>query len=292
MIAALWFAAGGREVADMAVDERGRAAVGARLRAARVARGLTVREVAAGLGVSVGTWSALENGRTGADKARLEAAATLLAVDPSELLPEQANPAPEPGSWREFPELELPAPLYGALLAFVELGYHGATVRDIARWAGMSVAGVYHHWPSKQHLLVALLDTTMDDLFDRCSRAPAEADGPVDRLHQLVEALALFHTYRRELAFIGASEMRSLEEPDRTRIASLRTQIQRMVDEEVLEGARRGLFGVARPREAARAVVTLCTALPQWWTPNGPSTPEQTAEQYVEFALDLVRCRA
>jgi hypothetical protein len=65
-----------------------------------------------------------------------------------------------------------------------------------------------------------------------------------------------------------------------------------MVDEEVLEGARRGLFGVARPREAARAVVTLCTALPQWWAPNGPSTPEQTAEQYVEFALDLVRCRA
>jgi hypothetical protein len=35
--------------------------------------------------------------------------------------------------------------------------------------------------------------------------------------------------------------------------------------------------------------VTLCTALPQWFRIPGPSTAEQVAAQYVEFALDLVR---
>jgi hypothetical protein len=43
------------------------------------------------------------------------------------------------------------------------------------------------------------------------------------------------------------------------------------------------------PKEAARAVVTMCTALPQWWSPNGPSSPEAVARQYVGFALDVVR---
>jgi AcrR family transcriptional regulator len=197
--------------------------------------------------------------------------------------------APPPGAWRHFPPLDLPAPLRGALLAFVELGYHGSTVRDIAQRAGLSVPGVYHHWPSKQHLLVALMDTTMEDLLGRTSQARSEVDGPTERLKRLVECLALFHTYRRDLGFIGASEMRSIDEPDRTRIVGMRITQQRMVDEEVEEGVRRGIFYTRRPREAARAVATMCTALPQWWHPNGPATPEETAAQYVEFALDLVR---
>src|SRR5215213_4061226 len=82
------------------------------------------------------------------------------------------EPAPEQ-TWRDFPRLELAPPLAGALEAFVELGYHGASVRDIAQRAGLSVPGVYHHWPTKQHLLVALLELTMDDLLDRARAARA-----------------------------------------------------------------------------------------------------------------------
>jgi hypothetical protein len=83
--------------------------------------------------------------------------------------------------------------------------------------------------------------------------------------------------------------MRSVDEPDRSRIAAARQDVQRMVDDEVIEGRRRGLLAAPRPREAARAVVTMCTALPQWWSPAGPLTPETLAEQYVGFAADIVR---
>jgi hypothetical protein len=33
----------------------------------------------------------------------------------------------------------------------------------------------------------------------------------------------------------------------------------------------------------------MCTALPTWWRPDGPYNPEQVAEQYVTFALDLMK---
>ncbi|MCU1691108.1 MAG: TetR family transcriptional regulator [Frankiales bacterium] len=267
-----------------------RAVVGQRLRGAREAAGLTLREVAAALGVSSGTWSAVENGRTRLEPARLAAAADLLQVEAGTLVGPAEAPA-SPQGWRDFPPLHLPAPLAGALEAFVELGYHGATVRDIAQRAGLSVPGVYHHWPSKQHLLVALLDLTMDDLLRRSREARAEGDSPVERLSRLVECLALFHTYRRDLGFIGASEMRSLQEPDRTRIAAARVEQQRMVDDEVLAAVRRGLATTSTPRDAARAVVSLCTALPQWWGPSGPEDPETVARRYVGFALDLVGAR-
>ncbi|MFD4250069.1 TetR family transcriptional regulator [Amycolatopsis thermoflava] len=261
--------------------------LGERLRAARRDAGLTLREVARALGVSAGTWSAVENGRTRIPAERLDAAAHLFGTTPDDLRDSPAAPAP--GNWREFPPLRLAAPLAGALEAFVELGYHGATIRDVAQRAGLSVAGVYHHWATKQDLLVALLDLTMEDLRQRCGVARASGDGPVERFTGLVECLALFHTHRRDLGFIGASEMRSVDEPHRTRIAEARREVQRMVDDEVLEGCRRGLMTTPLPREAARAVVTMCTALPQWWSPKGGFSPEVVARQYVGFALDLVR---
>lgn len=267
-----------------------REALGRRLREARLAAGLTLRQVASALEVSVGTWSAVENGLTRLTDDRLEAAARLLGTDPETLRGERAGEAaePEPG-WRDFPPLRLDPPLAGALEAFVELGYHGASIRTVAQRAGLSVPGVYHHWPTKQHLLVALLDLTMDDLLTRIRAARAEGDGPIERFTRLVECLALYHTHRRELGFIGASEMRSVDEPDRRRIAAARLEVQRMVDEEVAEGCRRGLMATPLPKEASRAVVTMCTALPQWWSPAGPSSPEVVADQYIDFALNVVR---
>jgi AcrR family transcriptional regulator/DNA-binding XRE family transcriptional regulator len=263
--------------------------LGLRLREARRAAGLTLRDTARALDVSAATWSAVENGHTGISEPRLAAAAALFGAAPESLHGSPTRERAPEQTWRDFPRLELAPPLAGALDAFVELGYHGASIRDIAQRAGLSVPGIYHHWPTKQHLLVALLELTMDDLLDRARAARAEGDGPVERFARLVECLALYHTHRHELGFIGASEMRSVDEPDRSRIAAARLDVQRMVDEEVSEGCRRGLMATPLPREAARAVVTMCTALPQWWSPSGPSSPEVVARQYVDFARDVVR---
>ncbi|KAA9151850.1 helix-turn-helix domain-containing protein [Amycolatopsis acidicola] len=268
----------------MADEEREQ--LGRRLREARRGAGLTLRDVAKELGVSTGTWSAVENGLTRITPERLNAAATLFGTEGAAL----RAPAPgETGSWRDFPPLNLVPPLAGALEAFVELGYHGASIRDVAQRAGLSVAGVYHHRPTKQALLVELLDLAMDDLQERCRAARAECDGPVERFIRLVECLALYHTHRRELGFIGASEMRSVEEPHRTRIAKARSEVQYMLDDEVVEGCRRELMHTPLPREAARAVVTMCTALPTWWSPKGGLSPDVVARQYTGFALDIVR---
>jgi AcrR family transcriptional regulator len=45
-----------------------------------------------------------------------------------------------------------------ALAAFAELGYHGVSIRDIAKRSGMSLSALYYHYASKYDLLVALLE--------------------------------------------------------------------------------------------------------------------------------------
>lgn len=46
--------------------------------------------------------------------------------------------------------------------AFGESGFHGATMKDIARRADISYTGLLHHFPRKEELLIALLDARAD----------------------------------------------------------------------------------------------------------------------------------
>ncbi|MFE3291352.1 helix-turn-helix domain-containing protein [Rhodococcus sp. NPDC059234] len=279
------------------------------VRQARLAAGLSLREVARRLSISPGTLSAIENGKTGISVERLDALATALGTTAARLLDPGHDPAPArtrrprsdrgetpagtatphpAGHWREFSALHIDPVLAAAIDAFVDTGYHGATMRSIAERAGMSVPGVYHHYRDKQDLLVRALDLTMGELHWRVRAARDEGATAVDRVGQIVAALALFHTHRRSLAFIGASEMRSLEPANRIRIADSRNQIQYLLDAEIDAAVASGHLTTAHPRDAGRAIATMCTSLPQWFRAGGPSTPEQIAAEYADFALDLL----
>jgi AcrR family transcriptional regulator/transcriptional regulator with XRE-family HTH domain len=271
-------------------------AFGAHIRAARLDRGLTLRELARLLGISPGMLSQIETDKAGVSAARLFRIASVLEVSFDGLLKSGNRPGPTVGEaaraaspdWRTFAPLGWDPVLTAALEAFVDVGYHGATVRDIARRCNLSVPGLYHYHRSKQDMLLAILDQTMADLLTRAAAARDSGATPAERFARLVECLALVHTYRREPAFIGASEMRSLEPANRNRIIAARNALQRLIDAEVEGAVADGSFATEHPHEAARAAVTMCTGLVQWYRPDGPRTPEQIAELYVEFALDLM----
>src|SRR4051794_1925062 len=89
--------------------------------------------------------------------------------------------------------------LLAALRCFVQKGYHGTTIREVATRAGVSVPGLYHHFPSKLALLERLIDDTMDDLIELTERALAgAARNPPARLDAVVVAHVRFHCERPE----------------------------------------------------------------------------------------------
>ena len=194
-----------------------------------------------------------------------------------------------PGSWRQYSPLDLGPILNSALDCFVRKGYHATSIREIAEGAGLSVPGVYDQYRSKNQMLARLMDLTMRDLLHRSRAAVAEQQNPVARFSAVVECLVLFHTQRRELAFVAASEMRSLGWEAATRLREARDVQQRMLDKEVIEGMRQAIFDINNPIDAARAVGTMCTAVAGWFRPNGSKSAQQVAEEHVHFALNLLR---
>ena len=153
----------------------------------------------------------------------------------------------------------------------------------------MSVAGIYHHFPSKLDILFDLMSRTMDDLIGLTEQALAGASSsPADQLRAIVETHVLFHTERRAESFVGNSELRSLGESLSRRIIEKRDRQQRLFDQVVVSGAERGLFGTPYPLDASRAVVTMCTAVAGWYREGGPLSPSEIARRYADLALATV----
>lgn len=274
---------------------------GAAVRRAREQAGVSLRALAREIGVSPATLSALETGKSAITVDRLAQLAEALGVPVARLLSGrpalEQKPAMVAGQegeagdrrWRDFEPLQLDPVLAGALHVFVERGFHAATMREVAGAAGLSVAGVYHHHTGKQRLLVALLDRTMAEIRWRVLAARAEQGSEADRFARMVEALALFHALRPELAFLGASEMRGLLPDDRERITALRNEVQHLLDEQAAAALRSGELSSPDPHTATRAIATMCTALPSWFRPDGELTAQQVARQYADYALRLLR---
>lgn len=192
-------------------------------------------------------------------------------------------------TWHDYARSQLHPVLRGALRCFALHGYHGTTIRMIAAESQLSVAGVYHHYPSKHAILVAVMSQAMEELWQRSSAADSAAqDGPVERFINIVTCLLEFHTQRRDEAFIALTEIRSLGSEARAAHIAKRDRQQRLVEAVVEEGVAAGVFSTDHPRDASGAVVTMCTSVSDWYRPDGGLSSSELAARYCGIALAAV----
>lgn len=190
---------------------------------------------------------------------------------------------------RDDDELTAAALIAAAVQVMAVNGYHGTSVRDIAAAAGTSPAVLYHHFDSKQGLLVTILDRGLDVLIEATEKAlDLAGDDPADRLRAVVGAHVRVHLDSQRETLLGNSELRSLEPAGRALIVTKRDVQQRIFDRVVRDGVRRGSFATEFPQDAARAVSTACTAVSAWFRPDGPLDGDSIVHRYQRIALDSV----
>jgi AcrR family transcriptional regulator len=72
---------------------------------------------------------------------------------------------------------------------FVEKGYHGTSMRDIARFTGMLPGSLYYHFPSKEALLTSVFEEGVLRISDKVDKALESAEAePWTRLQLACEA--------------------------------------------------------------------------------------------------------
>jgi len=73
-----------------------------------------------------------------------------------------------------------------AALVFSEKGYEGASIRDISRSSGVSLAGMYYYVESKQKLLYLIQLCTFKTVLERLEKRLSGTVDPLERLRILI----------------------------------------------------------------------------------------------------------
>src|SRR5438270_4519866 len=77
--------------------------------------------------------------------------------------------------------------LHRAAHIFCEKGYEGASMRDLSRAAGMSLAGLYHYFESKEDLLYLIQKHTFRTIIERLQERLKESKDAEERVRIFIE---------------------------------------------------------------------------------------------------------
>src|SRR3974390_1480589 len=70
---------------------------------------------------------------------------------------------------------------------FAEKGYEGASMRDLSRVSGMSLAGLYYYFDCKEKLLYVIQKHTFTTIMERLRARLATSEDPEERIRIFVQ---------------------------------------------------------------------------------------------------------
>ena len=70
---------------------------------------------------------------------------------------------------------------------FCEKGYEGASMRDLSRASGMSLAGLYHYFASKEELLYLIQKHAFQTIIENARERLAQSTDPEERIRIFLE---------------------------------------------------------------------------------------------------------
>lgn len=172
-----------------------------------------------------------------------------------------------------------------AAALFQQHGYEATSLREIASAVGIQVGSLYNHIPGKDELLSVMMISVMDDLLAAFSAAVEGIANPLDQLVAALDCHLRFHAVRARDVFIGNSELRSLSQPDRSRLMARRDRY-----EELMLGLVQAVTGpVEQGQPSARlqtyTVLAIGAHVPSWYRPDGPLSLDQIIADFTEIIL-------
>jgi AcrR family transcriptional regulator len=176
-----------------------------------------------------------------------------------------------------------------ALTCFGERGYHGVSVREIARAAGVQAGSIYAHVASKEQLLAELMVLGHEEHNHLLRQALLETDAdPVHQISALVRAHVRLHAAYPLLARVCNREMEALSPANRERVLLVRHDSEQIFQQVIERGARLGVFEAERPWLVVAAIGAMGIRVAEWWEPARGFTVEEVEDEYAEFAVRIV----
>jgi AcrR family transcriptional regulator len=172
-----------------------------------------------------------------------------------------------------------------AAAVFCARGYHQASMRDIARSTGGSLAGLYYYFSSKDHLLYLIQRHAFQTLLATARAALAPLADPEQRLRTFVELhLKFFIEHPNEMKVL-THEDRSLGEAWRRELRALKKDYYQLGVRLVEALPQRAKLKGGNLRLAALALFGMMNWIYTWYNPQVDPGAAEMARQMSDIFL-------
>lgn len=164
-------------------------------------------------------------------------------------------------------------------------GFRGATLREIAKAADMHPGSVHYRYPTKDALLLALMEKAVEIGTSSVRKAVDSTPHPEMRLHQAIRAhVQLLLEGNDDTVYVLLHDWRTLDGEARGRMIELRDRYDRLWDSLILDAVGEGHI---RPGVDLKMLRLLgfgaVNWAAQWYRPDGGLTPTEIADTFWAF---------
>jgi TetR/AcrR family transcriptional regulator, cholesterol catabolism regulator len=182
---------------------------------------------------------------------------------------------------------------------FAEKGYEGASMRDLSRLSGISLAGLYYYFESKEKLLYFIQQHTFSTIMERLRERLATSSDPEERIRIFVHNHVDYSVARQKAMKVLSHEDDVLKNGYGDELALIKREYYRicmgLVDDlakaEGLKslGANAGASGGISTRIAVLALFGMMNWLYTWYNPLIDPDGEALAREISDLFLEGVR---
>jgi AcrR family transcriptional regulator len=192
---------------------------------------------------------------------------------------------------RPSPRRRAPEIIEAAARVFARRGFHGATTQDIADVLGIRQASLYYYFPSKEGALELVCLQGVAGYFDV---AKAIASGPgaaADKLTRLIKSHLAPLADRSDFVQVFLNERQHLPSESRRRVGKWSRGLERVFQDVLREGVRRGEFHPDLDTHLAMlGILGMANAVANWCRKEEAAI-ERISAEFARLVLDGVKKR-
>jgi AcrR family transcriptional regulator len=173
-----------------------------------------------------------------------------------------------------------------AIDLFNRQGYDATSMGDLARELGLTKSAIYHHVPSKEHLLASGLDEALDALSSTVTAIAATSDQPAEtRLRTAIRSSVeiLVDHLPAVTLLLRARGNSEVEQAALDRRRAIDDALSELVRDAVREGSLRTDI---EPELISRLLFGMVNGLVEWFNPDGAVDADVLADAITGIAFD------
>ena len=178
--------------------------------------------------------------------------------------------------------------LKSAAAAFRKLGYHGATVEQIAAALRMKKGNLYYYFKNKEEILFACHEYSHDrlqELLDDAVRSTAPAEAKLRRLITGAVHVILDELHGTALLL----DLEALSPAHLKAVVHRRDRFDRGMRLIIEEGMATGAFAPGDPKLLGFAMLGALNWISRWFNPSGPSSSDDIATRFADYLIAGLR---